>query len=75
MISSLLHKILYLTADQYIMKLFDRSVDLAQFDEESPLYPICRLWLKNQPYNRELNNKSPSPDPDEHSDEEVSFTI
>lgn len=56
---------------QYIMKLFDRSVDLAQFDEESPLYPICRLWLKNRPYNREQSNKSPSPDPDEHSDEEV----
>lgn len=26
----------------YVMKLFDRSVDLARFDERSPLYPICR---------------------------------
>lgn len=26
----------------YVMKLFDRSVDLAKFDERSTLYPICR---------------------------------
>ena len=34
------------------MKLFDRSVDLAQFDESSPLYPICRAWMKNHPHSR-----------------------
>jgi hypothetical protein len=33
----------------YIMKLFDRSVNLAKFDEETPLYPLCRAWMKNQP--------------------------
>ncbi|XP_055524657.1 protein lin-37 homolog [Wyeomyia smithii] len=33
----------------YIMKLFDRSVDLARFDESTPLYPICRAWMQNQP--------------------------
>ncbi|XP_058839451.1 protein lin-37 homolog [Topomyia yanbarensis] len=33
----------------YIMKLFDRSVDLARFDESTPLYPICRSWMQNQP--------------------------
>ena len=38
------------------MKLFDRSVDLAQFDENSPLYPICRAWMKNQPHNRGVNS-------------------
>lgn len=54
---------------QYIMKLFDRSVDLAQFDEDSPLYPICRSWLKNRPYNRE--NQDKSPEPESHSDEET----
>ena len=55
------------------MKLFDRSVDLAQFDEDSPLYPICRSWLKNRPYDRELGkrDKSPSPDRDSHSEDEV----
>lgn len=33
----------------YIMKLFDRSVNLAQFEEDTPLYPLCRSWMKNQP--------------------------
>ncbi|CAG9799590.1 unnamed protein product [Chironomus riparius] len=33
----------------YIMKLFDRSVNLAKFDEDTPLYPLCRAWMKNQP--------------------------
>lgn len=35
----------------YVMKLFDRSVDLAQFEEDTPLYPICRAWMANQPRN------------------------
>lgn len=33
------------------MKLFDRSVDLARFEEDTPLYPICRAWMANQPRN------------------------
>ncbi|XP_028177748.1 protein lin-37 homolog isoform X2 [Ostrinia furnacalis] len=33
----------------YVLKLFDRSVDLSQFEENSPLYPICRAWMINQP--------------------------
>lgn len=36
----------------FIMKLFDRSVDLARFDAESPLYPVCRAWMRNQPRAR-----------------------
>lgn len=43
-------------SDTYVMKLFDRSVDLAQFDESSPLYPICRAWMKNQPHNRGVSS-------------------
>uniref|UniRef100_A0A240PJX1 Uncharacterized protein n=1 Tax=Anopheles atroparvus TaxID=41427 RepID=A0A240PJX1_ANOAO len=35
--------------EPYIMKLFDRSIDLARFRENSPLYPLCRAWMKNQP--------------------------
>ncbi|KAH3894106.1 protein lin-37 homolog isoform X2 [Dreissena polymorpha] len=31
----------------YVMKLFDRSVDLAQFSESTPLYPIARAWMNN----------------------------
>ncbi|XP_026481934.1 protein lin-37 homolog [Ctenocephalides felis] len=33
----------------YIMKLYDRSVDLTMYTEETPLYPICRAWMTNQP--------------------------
>ena len=55
------------------MKLFDRSVDLAQFDEDAPLYPICRAWLKNQPGNRNLmpQPRSPSPEPELQTEDEV----
>lgn len=38
----------------YVMKLFDRSVDLARFEEDTPLYPICRAWMANQPRNPQL---------------------
>uniref|UniRef100_A0A0B8RYF8 Protein lin-37-like protein n=1 Tax=Philothamnus irregularis TaxID=1899461 RepID=A0A0B8RYF8_9SAUR len=44
----------------YIIKLFDRSVDLAQFSESTPLYPICRAWMRNSPMVRE-QERSPSP--------------
>ncbi|XP_064606496.1 protein lin-37 homolog [Liolophura sinensis] len=60
---------------KYVMKLFDRSVDLAQFEENTPLYPICRAWMRNQPQKRDLSClRSPSPDPDPNSglsDDEV----
>ncbi|XP_039435755.1 protein lin-37 homolog [Culex pipiens pallens] len=46
----------------YIMKLFDRSVDLARFDENTPLYPICRSWMQNQPRaNPSRILRTPSP--------------
>jgi len=48
----------------YVMKLFDRSVDLAQFEEETPLYPICRAWMANQPRNPNLVPKVRSPSPE-----------
>ncbi|XP_031708465.1 protein lin-37 homolog isoform X2 [Anarrhichthys ocellatus] len=44
----------------YIIKLFDRSVDLAQFNTSTPLYPICRAWMRNNPSVRVLP-ASPSP--------------
>jgi len=49
----------------YVMKLFDRSVDLAKFNEETPLYPICRAWMYNEPYNGNLKVREPSPIPEE----------
>ncbi|KAG8181723.1 hypothetical protein JTE90_028262 [Oedothorax gibbosus] len=35
-------------ANSYVMKLFDRAVDLTPFNEQTPLYPICRAWINNQ---------------------------
>ncbi|GFO04878.1 protein lin-37 homolog [Plakobranchus ocellatus] len=37
-----------------VMKLFERSVDLAQFPEDTPLYPVCRAWLHNRPQDKTL---------------------
>ncbi|RVE62527.1 hypothetical protein OJAV_G00157830 [Oryzias javanicus] len=45
----------------YIIKLFDRSVDLAQFNTSTPLYPICRAWMKNNPSIRESVTSPGSP--------------
>ncbi|XP_012689909.2 protein lin-37 homolog [Clupea harengus] len=53
----------------YIIKLFDRSVDLAQFSTSTPLYPICRAWMRNNPTVRD-QSASPSP-PQNMSDDEV----
>ncbi|XP_051521992.1 protein lin-37 homolog isoform X2 [Myxocyprinus asiaticus] len=43
----------------YIIKLFDHSVDLAQFGTTILLYPICRAWMRNNPAVRERNAPSP----------------
>lgn len=45
----------------YIIKLFDRSVDLAQFNTSTPLYPICRAWMRNNPSVREQAASPSSP--------------
>ncbi|KAH0561655.1 protein lin-37 homolog [Cotesia glomerata] len=69
-----------LAADQsfhhtYVMKLFDRSVDLAKFREDTPLYPICRAWLANQPRNPNLvpKERTPSPEIVEEVHKDTSF--
>lgn len=36
-----------LVVESHVMKLFDRSVDLARFSEETPVYVICRDWMRN----------------------------
>ncbi|XP_050071103.1 protein lin-37 homolog [Anopheles maculipalpis] len=33
----------------YIITLFNRGIDLARFPDNSPLYPMCRAWVKNKP--------------------------
>ncbi|CAH3125664.1 unnamed protein product [Pocillopora meandrina] len=34
----------------FVMKLFDRSVDFAQFNEDTTLYALARAWMQNKPY-------------------------
>lgn len=34
---------------QHVMTFFDRKVDLAQFNEDTPLYVMCREWMRNNP--------------------------
>ncbi|XP_060522050.1 protein lin-37 homolog [Cylas formicarius] len=50
----------------YVMKLYDRSVDLARFEEDTPLYPLCRAWMENQPKNPQpiIKRRVSSPEPD-----------
>lgn len=38
----------------FIMKLFERSVDLSKYDETTALYPICRAWMLNQPRSNSI---------------------
>ena len=58
----------------FVMKLFDRSVDLAQFgaSSSSALYPVCRAWMKNQPTNTTFapRPRSKTPEPKDEDDEE-----
>ncbi|XP_071656674.1 protein lin-37 homolog [Patagioenas fasciata] len=36
----------------YVIRLFERSVELGQFPDETPLYPVCRAWMRNCPVGR-----------------------
>jgi hypothetical protein len=47
----------------FVMKLFDRSVDLAQFQTNTPLYPVCRAWMRNEPSNVNQGPKERTPTP------------
>ncbi|KAL1401966.1 hypothetical protein pipiens_006290 [Culex pipiens pipiens] len=51
----------------FIMKLFDRSVDLARFPEATPLYPVCRAWMQNAPRvaRRDERERESDPEPRE----------
>lgn len=44
----------------YVIKLFDRSVELGQFPAGTPLYPVCRAWMRNCPAAR---GGAPAPAP------------
>lgn len=45
----------------YVIKLFDRSVELGQFPEGTPLYPVCRAWMRNCPTARGGGAGGPPP--------------
>ncbi|XP_045148968.1 protein lin-37 homolog isoform X2 [Echinops telfairi] len=62
-------------SNTYVIKLFDRSVDLAQFSENTPLYPICRAWMRNSPTSRERDRSPTSPLPPPPEDEEPSDSL
>jgi len=36
----------------YIAKIYDCSVNLANFNEDSPLYPMASAWIRNKPNER-----------------------
>ena len=42
----------------HVMTLFDRRVDLAMFSEVTPLYVMCREWMKNKPQGKRSYNIS-----------------
>ena len=35
--------------DSYIVKIFDRNIDLAQYDDSVSLYTMLREWMRNRP--------------------------
>lgn len=45
-------------SNTYITKIYGCSVDLAQFDENSPLYSMCRSWIQNKPLQSVEKNHS-----------------
>lgn len=45
----------------YVMKLFDRCVNVTNFDESTPLYPICRAWFFDRKKNSPPSTESVGP--------------
>lgn len=42
-------------SSSYIMKLFDRSINLARYTEDTPLYVLSRNWMENSPRQVKIN--------------------
>ncbi|KAF2348549.1 Protein LIN37 [Trinorchestia longiramus] len=61
----------------FVVRIFDRSIDLAHFNADSPLYPICRAWLLNEPSTAggaglsDLNISTPPPSSPEGTSPEL----
>ncbi|EDO49757.1 predicted protein [Nematostella vectensis] len=45
------------THASYILKLFDRSVDFAPFNEDTPLYTLAKEWMENKPYRQRVSSE------------------
>ena len=57
------------------MKLFDRSVDFAQFNEDPPLYALARAWMQNKPYGpKSSDSQDGNQDGDSPSSSQESVT-
>lgn len=57
----------------FVMKLFDRSVDFAQFNEDTPLYALARAWMQNKPYGaKSADSQDSSQDGDSPSSSQES---
>lgn len=52
-------------SNTYITKIYGCSVDLAQFDENSPLYSMCRSWIQNKPLQNTEKGASTEEDEEE----------
>ncbi|XP_062364191.1 protein lin-37 homolog isoform X4 [Cinclus cinclus] len=52
--------------NSFVIRLFDRSVELGQFPAGTPLYPVCRAWIGHSP--------APGPSPEQVSDPAPSIT-
>lgn len=67
-----------LVNNQYVMTLFDRSIDLARHTEETSLYVMCRSWIgedirqpSGKPEHVEIAGISPRLDADSRNSSEV----
>lgn len=49
-----------MTHKPYVIKLFDRLVNVSRYDEDSPLYPICRDWFYDR--KKEVEPEEPPPE-------------
>ena len=49
-----------ITIFSYVMKLFDRSVDFAQFGEDTQLYMLARAWMRNKPFGSRAETQEQS---------------
>jgi len=54
------------TRASYIIKLFDREIDLAQFESNTTLYTMLREWMRNRPgvpstFEQSSESKPPPP--------------